>query len=188
MTGFAAVSLDGVDGLLAISWTVSKGGPCPLTPRVAARGALRSTLPGSSRGRVDLLCEVFGWVESCSVRRFPAQDGILDFSGLRTLAEESERGGEMTGVLLGFVGARWADGVEGAGRVDGGPLEELRVGLVRSWLLFRDWERTRFAGEETAGREVRIGEDSREETAELEAEASVKVGGLGASFGTWVID
>lgn len=65
VTGLVVVSLEGVDGLLAISWTVSKDGPCPLTPLVTAREVLRSTLPWSSDDvREVLLSEVFGGVDS----------------------------------------------------------------------------------------------------------------------------
>lgn len=96
----------------------------------------------------------------------------------------------MGGLLVGWAaGARWADAAgEGlVGVPDGGPLEGDRVGLDRSWLLFRETERIRVAEEELTGREVvRTGEDSREETAELEVEAGVdEAEGLGGSLGIW---
>lgn len=70
------------------------------------------------------------------MRRFPAHDGILDFSGLRTLAGDSEEGGgEKKGVLLGSACARWPDDVdvdeEGIGKADGRPFDDL-AGLLRS--------------------------------------------------------
>ena len=140
MAGLVAVSLDGVDGLLVISWTVSKDGPGPLTPLVTTRGLLRSTFAWSSdagrdAGREALLWEVFGGVDSRSVRRFPAHDGILDFSGLRTFAGGSGTGGgERKDVLLGSAWARWAeddDENEGKGKADGTPFVD-RDGLLLS--------------------------------------------------------
>lgn len=99
VTGWGAVPPEGVAGLLVISSTVSSDDPCPPVVLEAGRGAFRSTFVGSSAGRVDLLCDVFGRVDSNSVRRFAAHDGILFFSGLATFADsiEAERTSGFTG-------------------------------------------------------------------------------------------
>lgn len=99
VTGLAAVSLDGVEGLLAVSSTVSSADPCPPVVLLTARGTFRSSFVSSSDGNNDLLCDVFGRVDSSSVRRFAAHDGIVFFSGLATLAESV--GADVSG---GFAG------------------------------------------------------------------------------------
>jgi hypothetical protein len=116
---------------------------------------------------------------------------MLDFSGLGTLTGGSGATGgiETVSASVGCAGVRGTgDAEEGKGIAEGWPLKDDRVGLDRSWLLFRDREGPRLAEEELAVREeIRTGEDSREETAEAvaETEADVVVEGLGSSFGTW---
>lgn len=62
--GLLAVSVDGVDGLLVISWTVSKESPGPLGPLVPVREVLLSVFPLSSDGNWVRLWEVFGGVDA----------------------------------------------------------------------------------------------------------------------------
>lgn len=102
VSGLDTVSLEGVEGvegLLVVSSTVSSDDPCPPVVLEAGRGPFRSTFVGSSAGSDDLLCDVFGRVDSSSLRRFAAHDGILFFSGLATLADsiEAERINGFTG-------------------------------------------------------------------------------------------
>lgn len=76
---------------------------------------------------------------------------------------------------------------EGKGAAEEWPSEDDRIGLDRSWLFLRDREGPRLVEEELAAREeIRTGEDSREETAEVvvETEPEVVVEEDGRSFGT----
>ena len=94
------VSVDGVDWSLAISWTVSRVGTEPFRPLLTVRGKARSPLEAcsSEAGSVDRLLDVFGRVDSGSGRRDVAHTGILDFSGLEALVDDSiVEGGLRTG-------------------------------------------------------------------------------------------
>ena len=142
VVGFNSFSLDGVDGSLAISCTVSNDRACPPMPLAAGRWLLRSNLLRSSVDDGEaLLCEMFEAVESCSTRRFPAQGGMFCFSVLGTLADGSGRAGEgrrVWGVGVG-AGVGEARGLGGGGgiRLEGWALFKGRLGLTRSWLVFR---------------------------------------------------
>lgn len=145
-------------------------------PLFTVRGMLRSPLAArsSEEGIEDRLLDVFGRVDSWSGRRDMAHTGMLDFSGLVALVDDSvPEGGPRRGGLPAFDDTRCtvATGQEFWPGVD--------LGGLWSWLFFRGEEggNCDIEFDVPARSEIRTGEGSRDEKVEVSVEGGAEIPG-----------